>query len=66
MLPCNYIHQYLGYKEDKVSDECDSDLKNQIAYLGTSIDVLIYFNDEQFVPNEYGESAIRRESRIIR
>ena len=27
MLPCNYIHTNLGFKDDKVSDKCNPDLK---------------------------------------
>ena len=33
-------------------------------YLGT-YEVLIYFNDENYEPTEYGEKSIRRESRIV-
>ena len=65
LVPCNYIHQYMGYTGDSVADECVANLKEQIDYLG-SLDLLLYFNDEQYDVNEYGDQAIRRESKIIK
>ena len=26
-VPCNYIHQHLGYTEDRVAEECIADLE---------------------------------------
>ena len=58
------MHQYLGYTEDKVSDECRANLQEQIDYLGP-IDVLMYYNDEKYQINEYGDKSILRESVIV-
>ena len=47
MTPCNYIHQFNGYTEDFVSDECIADAALQQEYLGP-LDFKLYLNDESF------------------
>ena len=64
LLPCNYVHQYLGYTEDIVSPKCNWDRTDQIQYLGP-LNVIIYVNDEKYVASEYGEDAVHRESILI-
>ena len=54
LFPCNYIHQYMGYTGDSIHPECIGDLQEQINYIG-SLDLLIYFNDEQLENNQYGD-----------
>lgn len=62
-VPCNYIHQYYGYTEDSVSDECIRDIKKQQEYL-TSLKFLIYFNDEEFDQQEFNDESIKRTSKL--
>ena len=64
LLPCNYVHQYLGYTEDKVYPFCKWNKNDQIEYLGP-VKVIMYVNDEKYEPTEYGEDAILRESILI-
>ena len=47
LLPCNYLHTYLGYTEDKIADGCHADLQAQRDYLGP-INFIVYANDEVF------------------
>ena len=47
LLPCNYLHQSLGYEDDSVSEECIWDLQEQKDYI-ESLQVLLYINDEQY------------------
>ena len=63
-MPCNYVHKYLGYTEDKVHQECVPDLAAQKAYLGP-LEVVMYFNSEIFVSENYGSETIMRQSKMI-
>ena len=63
MTPCNYLHTELGFEGDSISDECISDLDEQIKYLGP-IHVVLYHTEEIFIQNQYEENAIRRQSVI--
>ena len=63
-LPCNYIHQIDGYTGDYVKEECIADLEKQKEYLGP-LDMLIYFNDEEFDQQAFGNEAISRQSQLI-
>ena len=65
MLPCNTLFREWGYEGDTVADECIWDLQKQQEYLG-QINVLLYFNEENYNSEEYGDKAIRRESKISR
>ena len=64
LLPCNYQHTYYGYTGDSVADECNWDQKKQQEYLGP-LEVIMYFNEESYVQNEFGEKRIQRESIIV-
>ena len=33
-VPCNYLHEELGYTEDSVYKDCVADLDKQVEYLG--------------------------------
>lgn len=59
MVPCNYVHSYLGYDKDTVTDGCIADLDKQIEYLGP-LDFMLYHTEEIFKPDEYGERQIVR------
>ena len=63
LLPCNYLHTYYNYTGDSVSDECIWDLEKQQEYLGP-LEVIMYFNEESYEQNEFGEKRIKRESII--
>ena len=65
LVPCNYLHTHLGYTEDFISDECIADLQAQKDYLGP-LDVVLYYNDEDFDQQEFGDKSILRQSRIMR
>lgn len=43
LVPCNYVHSYMGYEGDFIRDDCVADLEKQIEYLGP-LDLSIYFN----------------------
>ena len=64
MTPCNYIHQKWGYTEDSVSDECIADAQQQQAYLGP-LDFQLYFNNESFDQQSFGDESIERKSELI-
>ena len=64
LLPCNYVHTYMGYTGDSVADECIADQQAQQDYLGP-LEVVMYVNEETYDPTQFGEAAIIRESRII-
>ena len=57
MTPCNYINDRNGFVGDTVSEECIPDLKAQTDYLGP-LDILVYYNDEEFDQQEFGEESI--------
>ena len=44
LLPCNYVHSYMGYTGDSISKECVADQEKQQEYLG-KLQVFMYFND---------------------
>ena len=48
-LPCNYLHNQYGYKEDTISPDCIADLEQQIKYIGASWFIL-YTNQERIMP----------------
>ena len=54
----------MGYTGDSVHEECIDDLEAQKEYLGP-LKVAMYYNDEIFVPEEYGEDSIKRTSKIL-
>ena len=54
----------MGYTGDSVHEECIDDLEAQKEYLGP-LKVAMYYNDEIFVPEEYGENSIKRTSKIL-
>ena len=64
MTPCNYIHQKDGYTKDFVSDECIDNLEAQMKYLGP-LNFLIYFNDEEFDQQGFGDESIYRSSKMM-
>ena len=62
-VPCNYIHQHLGYTEDRVAEECIADLEKQKEYLGP-LDFVIYFNYGEFNQQKFGDESIVQEARL--
>ena len=64
LVPCNYIHSYLGYQNDSIAEGCISDRKAQEEYLG-DVDVTILISQQNFIQDEYGEKAIRDEAIFI-
>ena len=62
-VPCNYVHQYMGYKDDFIRDDCVADREKQIEYLGP-LDLSVYFNSQNFNDKGYGEETIVKESHI--
>lgn len=61
LVPCNYLHSHLGYRLDRIHEDCVADLDKQIEYLG-SIDVLLYHTEELFMQKNYGEDTIVKNS----
>ena len=61
-MPCNYIHLDAKF-EDFVVDECIADLETQRAYLGP-MEVLLWYNYEEFDAEGYNDEAIRKMSHI--
>ena len=49
LLPCNYVHTYMGYTGDSVADECIADSQAQQDYLGP-LEVVMFVNDETYDP----------------
>jgi len=54
----------MGYTEDSVREDCVADLDAQKEYLGP-LNVNLYFNNEKFDKQAYGEETIKRESSLI-
>ena len=52
-VPCNYVHDYLGYENDSVHEECVPDLKAQQQYLGPML-VPMLFNEEVLITDSFG------------
>ena len=63
-MPCNYVHNMLGYTKDSVTPECIPDLEAQKTYLGP-LKVPLYFNEEILITDSFGDESIRRFSKII-
>ena len=61
--PCNYVYTVLGHSEDTVHEECVKDLAAQQEYLGP-LEVILYYNDESFDQEYYGNKSIKRTSKI--
>ena len=59
VMPCNVKLTNLGADDDRISPECSGDLQEQIKYLGP-MNVLVYFNQESFKQDEYGDMRIGR------
>jgi len=63
VMPCNMPLKFLGAEDDRIGEECVADLEKQIEYLGP-MNMLVYFNQETFKQEEYGEARISRTSTI--
>lgn len=63
LVPCNYLHQELGYKGDSISPECIADMAQQQEYLGP-LNVLLFFNDEEFDQQHFGEQTIKQQGQL--
>ena len=60
-MPCNYM----GHSNDtNVDDQCITDLEAQKEYLG-SVRVMLYFNDQTLVTDNFGAESIKNTSKII-
>ena len=55
----------MGHTNDTaVSDQCITDLEAQKEYLG-SVRVMLYFNDQKLVTDNFGADSIKNTSKII-
>ena len=63
MTPCNYIHDYVGYENDTIADECIYDAEKQFEYLGAIQFVLLY-NSFLFNEEKYGDERFEGISMI--
>ena len=61
LLPCNYLHTDTGYTGDSIHPECIDDLEKQKEYLG-ALDWKVYYTQESFVPDGFGDETIARNS----
>ena len=62
-LPCNVVN-FWDKEPDPIADECVPDLEAQQAFLGP-LQLLFYFNHEQFDDQAYGDESIVRESKVM-
>ena len=58
LLPCNYVHKEFGDVGDTVHDECNSNHKEQMAYLG-NMKVVVYVSDSNFIRDKYNEQSVQ-------
>ena len=64
LVPCN-SNPGNSYGDDySVSPECIADLDEQKQFLSRYPSLITLYNNERFVPQEYGEDAIVKESKI--
>ena len=47
LVPCNYLHNYMGYEGDSIPDECIWDRDVQTDYIGP-LDFKVLFNYKEF------------------
>ena len=63
VLPCNHRLTHIGGTDDRIPDDCEENLDEQIKYLGP-LNMLVYFNQARFMQNEFNELSIYRHSVI--
>mmetsp|Transcript_33065 Transcript_33065/g.40951 ORF Transcript_33065/g.40951 Transcript_33065/m.40951 type:complete len:129 (-) Transcript_33065:1180-1566(-) len=63
ITPCNTRLTTLGADDDRISTQCVENLDEQIKHLGP-MNMLIYYNNESFKQDEFGEMRITRQSTI--
>ena len=55
--PCNVKANKFNATEDKIPEDCNWDRDAAIDYIG-EINILAYYNQGRFMPNEYDESPV--------
>lgn len=63
LFPCNMKLGYFGAEDDLIDSECRYDRDAQIEYLGP-LNLLVYYNMESIIINEFGDQSIARYSKI--
>ena len=63
IMPCNVKLSPFGATDERIAPDCVNDLDEQIKYLGP-MNMLVYFNQESFMQDEYGNARIGRFSTI--
>lgn len=63
LFPCNMRLGYFGADDDLIDSECVYDRDKQIEYLGP-LNVLVYYNMESIIVNEFGDRRISRYSKL--
>ena len=61
---CNYRHTMLGYQDEPMHPECNTNLEDQRKYLG-AVHFQLLLNFERFNPEGYGDEKFDRFSRIL-
>ena len=54
VVPCNYVHTYLGYEGDTISPGCIRNETAQRTYLD-DFWIKVYASDKQFDQEAYGD-----------
>ena len=60
LVPCNYVHSYLGYEHDSIADGCIADREAQVEYLD-NMKVRILMSQQNFLQDQYDDENIRNE-----
>ena len=63
LVPCGMQETILGGTEDRIPDDCNYDKDALIEYLG-SIQMMMYYNQGQFVRDAFGDESISHSSTL--